>query len=97
MADVTTPGRDALVAWMAANPKERTQGYIARVLGVSQPAVGAWVHGRSRPDAHYREPIEQLTGIKPEDWELPEEAARRERALANIQELETGGNPTEAA
>ncbi len=81
---IETEGRTRLVAWMGEDPSTRTQGFIARKLNISQPAVRAWVKGLSRPEPHFREPLEVLCGIPRAAWELPEEHEKRAAALANI-------------
>jgi predicted transcriptional regulator len=68
---------------MAAD-RARTQGAIGRMLGVSQPAVRAWLLGLSRPDQMLRDALELLCGIPAEHWELESERARRDATLERI-------------
>lgn len=86
---IETPARTKLVEW-AAGHKRRTQTWIARCCGVSQPAVRGWFDGTSRPEPHLRKVIEALTGgeVRESDWELLEEAQHRANALERIR-LET--------
>lgn len=85
--DIQTPARTKLLSWQAADPKRRTQGFIATQLGVTQPAVSGWLKGNSRPDSHIRKAIEVLTsGEVPElDWEVPAETEKRLEALRRIE------------
>jgi transcriptional regulator with XRE-family HTH domain len=77
---------------MAADPKIRTQGFIARQLGVSQPAVSGWLKGKPRPDDDRRALIAALTGgdISAEDWETSEERRRRLRGLERARAASKG-------
>jgi hypothetical protein len=88
---IETPARTALKAW-AQKDKRRTRTSIGRSCGVSQPAVGAWFDGTSRPEPHLRMVLETLTGgvVREVDWELLEEAQQRADALERIQR----GSPT---
>lgn len=47
-----------------------TQTEFAALLGVTQSAVNAWVHGRRIPDARNIVKIRGLTKgfVRPEDW-----------------------------
>jgi transcriptional regulator with XRE-family HTH domain len=78
-----TEGRALLRKWMRAE-KTRSQGFLAKVLDVTQPAVAAWVRGESRPAPQYRDAIFELTGISPEAWETKTEREKRDRALAGV-------------
>jgi hypothetical protein len=78
---VDTPARRQLVAWMAENPKRRSRGFIARSLGVSQPAVSAWITGISRPAEELRPALQLLAGIDPNLWRTDDERGREIRAL----------------
>lgn len=89
---IRTPGQKALRDWLDADPA-RSQGAIAKALGVSQPAVGYWVKGTSRPNAGLREALLALCGIPVADWELAEEREQRDAALARI----AAGNGTGGA
>lgn len=82
---ILTDGRAQLVEWMAA-AEGRTQGFVARKLGISQPAVRNWIQGTSRPENPYRDALEALCGIPPKAWELPEEREKRDQALARIRD-----------
>lgn len=81
-----------LVKWMRAD-KSRTQGFVARTLSVSQPAVRAWVRGESRPVWAYREALQRLAGIPPEAWETKKERELQERALAGVSAATSQGAP----
>lgn len=76
-----TEGQKLLRAWIAADPG-RTQGSVARALKISQPAVGYWVKGTSRPEPMLRAALKVLCGIEESAWELPEERAKREATMA---------------
>jgi len=52
-----------------------SQSSLAKTLGVSQPAVSAWLSGGSRPEPHLREAIEILTGIPSGGWDTDDERA----------------------
>lgn len=80
-ARVDAPGRQLLADWMSVDPKRRTRGYIARSVGVSQPAVTAWLGGSSRPVEELRPALELLTGIPRDAWRLQEERDREANAL----------------
>lgn len=77
-----SPARAKLVEWIAVDGHSQAQ--IARALAVSQPSVHAWVRGAYRPEQHYRQALEALTGIPAADWELEEERTKRDEALARI-------------
>jgi transcriptional regulator with XRE-family HTH domain len=77
---IETTGRQQLRAWLDADPG-RNPSKLAGMLGLSQPAVRAWVIGASRPERPFREALQVLCGIPVEDWELAEERELRERAL----------------
>jgi transcriptional regulator with XRE-family HTH domain len=80
---IRTPGQQALIDWLKAEPG-RSQGSVATALGVSQPAVGYWVKGTSRPEAAKRAALFALCGIPESDWETNEERQQRAEALARI-------------
>jgi len=80
----TCRARDALHAWLRENDK--TQAWLARMVGVSAPSVVSWLDGSSRPITHLRDVIARLTGIAVEDWDYPSETQAREQALARIAE-----------
>ena len=82
---IDSPGRTDLIAWMAAAPG-RSQGMIARKLGISQPAVRNWVVGTSRPESHYRVALEALSegAVLAAAWELAEERSKLDAALGRI-------------
>jgi transcriptional regulator with XRE-family HTH domain len=63
-----------------------SQSSLAKTLGVSQPAVSAWLSGGSRPEPHLREAIEILTGIASGGWDTDEERAliARVRGVSSI-------------
>ncbi len=77
-----TVGRLRLKEWLDALD-ERTQEALAKLLGVSQAAVAAWVSGRSRPEPHFRESLERATGIEAGEWQTAEE--RRCAARGGLQ------------
>lgn len=70
-----------LADWMSVDPKRRTRGYIARSVGVSQPAVTGWLTGTSRPVEELRPALALLTGIPRDAWRLKEERDREANAL----------------
>lgn len=80
--------RTQLIEWLGGDG--RSQAKIAKALDVSQPSVHAWVRGAYRPEQHYRQALEALTGIPASDWELPEEREKREAALIRIRSGATG-------
>ena len=49
-----------------------------------QPAIAAWVAGRTRPTPPLREALELVTGIPAASWETPEERAHVERVRAGL-------------
>lgn len=60
----------------AGPPKERTKASVARALGVTPQAVGAWMSGVSRPEeGRMRELVTALTGIPADAWTLGSERA----------------------
>lgn len=71
-----------LVDWLANDG--RSQAELARLLGVSQPAVYNWLRGTSRPEPPLRAVLEELTGIPVGEWETGEERAKRESALRRV-------------
>jgi transcriptional regulator with XRE-family HTH domain len=77
----TTPAAKGLKKWIADNS---SQTAVAKVLGVKQPTVSAWVSGHARPEPHLRDALAELTGIPTEQWELKVERDQRSKALARI-------------
>lgn len=77
-----TPARTKLIKWLTGDG--RNQATLARSVGVSAPAVFAWVKGQYRPTQLVRESIEELTGIVAGDWYLPEERAEFKATMARI-------------
>lgn len=69
-------------------PPSRSQGAIAKLLGVTQPAVRAWMRGTSRPEPHLREAIEVLTGVPEATWELESERVAKQAAIERIHDAE---------
>lgn len=55
-----------------------SQAKIAKRLGVTQPAVGGWLAGHTRPTAQSRAMLAQLFGIPESDWQTAEEVAQVE-------------------
>lgn len=49
--------------------RELSQTEVARRVGVEQPSVFAWYHGRCKPRARRRAKIEKLGGIPRESWD----------------------------
>ncbi len=86
---IRTPGQQALIDWLKAEPG-RSQGSVATALGVSQPAVGYWVKGTSRPESAKRAALLALCGIPEADWETEEERRDRSDALARIADANKG-------
>jgi transcriptional regulator with XRE-family HTH domain len=76
-------GREELRHWL--NSGGHSQEFLAGKLDVSQVAVNAWLHGRSRPIAVHRVAIELLTGIQADGWELEDGATIRDEALRILQ------------
>lgn len=76
-------GLDKLRRWLEADDS-RSQTTIAKLLGISQPSVSAWLRGRSRPDSLQRELLELHMGIPSEDWytDGERERIRREKRRA---------------
>lgn len=89
---IKTEGQRAFIDWMAADPA-RSQGSVARALGVSQPAVGYWAKGTSRPQPQFRAALKALCGIEEGAWELAEERQQRDDALARIAADKTTARP----
>jgi transcriptional regulator with XRE-family HTH domain len=73
-----TTGTDALTAWNEQNPlrlwrfRQPPEGWnrsvLARQLGVSHSAVGAWETGKRLPLVDAFAKIEKLTGITSVQW-----------------------------
>ena len=80
---IRTLGQKALIDWLRAE-RGRSQGTVATALGVSQPAVGYWVKGTSRPEGAKRAALLALCGIPEADWETEDERRQRDAALARI-------------
>jgi len=62
--------------WLVAGKKHgRSQQWLARLLGTSQPTVFRWITGENRPDVHFRFALQYLTKgkIKMADWFYEEE------------------------
>lgn len=64
----STAGQKRLKTWLSADKKSRSQAALARLLGVTQPAVSQWLRGVSRPEMPHRVAIEHLTGIHADEW-----------------------------
>lgn len=67
----TTKGQRSLIAAMTA--RKLTQRQLAETLSVGQQSVSAWLLGKTRPEAHYREAIATLFSIDPRDWMTADE------------------------
>jgi hypothetical protein len=76
---VITRARRRLVQWMKRN--ERTQTWLASVLGVRQTSVNLWVHGLARPEEHLRAALAVITC---NDVGVPMWRTRKEQALVNL-------------
>lgn len=61
--------------WLDKGRPDRSQDWLARVLGVSQPTVYRWVTGEFRPDTHFRWAIHYLSEGKVsfDGWFFPDE------------------------
>ena len=77
----TTPGVELLRAFLA-DPEhpERSQAWLAKILGIAQPSVSGWLTGKSRPEDAHREALEILAGIDRTAWRIDTEHAVVERA-----------------
>lgn len=73
-----------LVEWLSQ--EGRSQAKLARLLGVSQPSVYAWIKGNSRPEPPLRAVLAEATGIPADDWETGEERSQRESGLKRVRE-----------
>lgn len=80
---VESEGQRLLIAWIKADPS-RSQASVATAVGVTDPAVSAWVKGHSRPEPHLRLVIEVLASIPATAWETEEERRVREDKVAKI-------------
>ena len=85
-----------LRAWMAEAPNERTSRRIAKCIGISGPAVSAYLSGHTRPKWQYRDLIARLTGVPVEAWLTPREAQQYTRARARIDALAASGEASAA-
>lgn len=65
-----TRGRKALAKLLA----ERSQGAVAKAIGVSQVSVSKWASGAYRPTALPRRKLERIFGIPEADWMTADEA-----------------------
>lgn len=70
-----TKARQDLEAWIGEHPKQRSRCRIARAMGISQPAVSAWLERRTRPEIPRRVALEVLTDgrVRSHDWTTDEE------------------------
>jgi transcriptional regulator with XRE-family HTH domain len=62
-----TQGLEKLKEFLAANP-ERSQGWLARTLDVSQPNVSSWLRGINRPGPEYRKALAKIASIPEDSW-----------------------------
>lgn len=74
-----TKGAVLLREWVEKPDAGRSQTELAKLLGVSQPSVSAWLRGESRPEDHHREAIEIITGIPRGLWRRDAEQSVVER------------------
>lgn len=70
---IETDGRDALAALL---DQGLSQARLARKVGVSQPAVHAWLTMRARPCARVQHALYRAYGIPLDAWLTEEEAHR---------------------
>jgi predicted transcriptional regulator len=71
--------------WVApAGQRQRSNALIANVLGISGPAVSAWLRGVARPEHYHRVALQVLTGIRVETWDTAAERALLTAALKRI-------------
>lgn len=83
------PGRQDLFDWLhaelAQGEPERTPASLAKLLGVTQPAVSAWVAGRGRPmEGPIRETLCRLIGSQPDRWRTAKERDEAKRLAALV-------------
>lgn len=88
LAMVKTIGARLLRVWMSKDPKLRTQSYIARKLGVSQPSVSGWLRYLSRPETHHRISLRRLAKIPESSWITPQEMRLMSRASDRMSRVE---------
>lgn len=84
---IQTEGRKLLRDWFEGKLDDggkRPRSKLAELLGVSEPAIGYWLKGTSRPELHYRAAIEAICGIPATAWELSEERAKLADALERL-------------
>ena len=82
-----TPGRHDLIAWLETAPVKgeprRSKTSLAKLLGVSQPAVTGWVTGDGRPEpGGRREALCRVIGSHPARWLTPRERQKAEGLAA---------------
>ena len=79
--------RCELRKWIEESP-DRSQGKVAKWLGIRQPAVSGWIRGPNRPGAHLRVALEILTdgAVRFDDWSFPAEM----EAVEKVRRQKTG-------
>ena len=80
--DTPTRGAEALRKYLAE--PGRSQVALAAALHCGQPAIAAWVAGRTRPTPPLRESLELVDVCPASWWETPEERAQVERVRAGL-------------
>lgn len=78
-----TRGAKRLEAFLSKH--EHSHGWLARLIGLAQPSVSAWLAGSSRPEPELRAALELITGIPASDWYTPDELARIERVRLAVE------------
>jgi transcriptional regulator with XRE-family HTH domain len=84
-----TPGRQALQQYLEAEP-QRSQNWLARLLGVGQQTVSLWMRGYNRPGYSHMAMIQLVTGITPDMWLTEGERSRIASVRVKTHPVATG-------
>ena len=80
-----TEGRRLLSAFLESQAKNgRGQGWLAGVVGVSQPTISDWKAGKKRPEGHHRSLLQALAEIPEAAWLTPEETEALGQAMERL-------------
>lgn len=90
-----TPGRRALLAYLAEPTRRRTHRWLAGILGVHYGAISEWRRGLGRPSVPNALCLQKLAGIPLDAWLTDEE--RKTLALVEVAAHKAAAEPAQEA
>ena len=90
-----TPGRQALLAYLAEPTRRRTHRWLAGILGVHYGAISEWRRGLGRPTVPNALALLKLAGIPLDAWLTAED--RKTLALVEVAAHKAAQEPPQEA